>query len=44
MITEDQLDGRSLLVQADRLMEDQAARDQMAQASKRWAVQMQLIA
>ncbi|WP_270641215.1 undecaprenyldiphospho-muramoylpentapeptide beta-N-acetylglucosaminyltransferase [Limosilactobacillus mucosae] len=35
MITEDQLDGRSLLVQADRLMEDQAARDQMAQASKK---------
>lgn len=35
MITEDQLDGRSLLVQADKLMEDQAARDKMAMASKK---------
>lgn len=35
MITEDKLDGRSLLVQADRLMEDKAVREKMAAASKK---------
>ncbi|MDF9445754.1 glycosyltransferase, partial [Limosilactobacillus mucosae] len=35
MITEDKLDGRSLLVQADRLMEDKSVREKMAAASKK---------
>ncbi len=35
MITEDQLDGRSLLVQADRLMNNAELRHEMAEASRR---------
>lgn len=35
MITEDQLDGRSLLLQADRLMQSKELREKMAAASKK---------
>ncbi len=43
MITEDKLDARSLLTQADKIMEDEEVRKEMAMLLKRWDGQMLLI-